>query len=122
MYKSGLNNKEKFGEMEELDEEIRFHSVNIVNDDMGQLVNSENKKLIDENNQLKEILSKMKETAFKTENDINQIMNEYENLENFKKFILTNFKTISENNKDFKQRLDKMSDKFNKIEFKLEND
>ena len=64
----------------------------------------------------------MKENAFKSENDINHLINEFENFENFKKFILTNFKTISENIKGFKKQLDQISEKFNKIQFKIEND
>jgi hypothetical protein len=97
-----------------------------VNDEIALMLNNDNnynvvKKLVEENNQLKDIMSKMKETAFKTENDIHHLMNEYENFENFKKFILTNFKTISENSKDFKQKLDKVTEKYNKIEFINEN-
>ena len=97
----------------------------LINNDFALLINNENnvsivKKLVDENNQLKDILSKMKENAFKTDNEINQLMNEYENLENFKKFILTHFKTIGDNTKEFKVQLDKLSTKYNKIQFNFE--
>ncbi len=97
-----------------------------MNDEIALMLNNDNnynvvKKLVEENNQLKDIMSKMKETAFKTENDIHHLMNEYENFENFKKHILTNFKAIIENSKDFKQQLDKVTEKYNKIEFILEN-
>jgi len=47
------------------------------------------KKLIDENNFYKITILKMKDDAFKLENEITQLENEIENFEKFKKFILT---------------------------------
>src|SRR5258708_2636857 len=94
----------------------------VVHEDLALFINQENnvtivKKLVEENNQLKDLVSRMKESAFKTENDINQLLTEYESFENFKKYILAHFKTIGENTKDVKVQLDKLTEKYNKLQF-----
>jgi cell division protein FtsB len=96
------------------------------NEELVLLINGDNniivvKKLIEENGQLKDTIAKLKENAFKTENEINNLMGEYENLENFKKFILTNFKSIADKSKEFQLQLDRMTEKYNKIQFNFEN-
>ena len=117
MYSYSLRNK---------DDRIVFNqSDNNLYDDVNRLVNNENKdyiikKLVEENNQFKEIVSKLKNDQFTIENEILEIEKEFENMNSLCRYGIEFVKSIEENYEAVKFNVDKIYSKYNKIVFKIE--